>query len=62
MEIPYLREIAEGYSNGVLPAQKDEQWKNRFAQLYYRIKREMHREQENTFPRPYNKGKAGGMS
>jgi MinD superfamily P-loop ATPase len=38
MEIPYMREIAENYSNGVLPVCADEEWKNRFVQLYYRIK------------------------
>ena len=37
MEIPYLREIAENYSNGVLPVCAKEEWKNQFIQLYYRI-------------------------
>jgi len=38
MEIPYMREIAENYSNGVLPIFADEELKNRFVQLYYKIK------------------------
>lgn len=38
MEIPYLREIAESYSNGILPVQMNEDWKNEFVRLYDRIK------------------------
>jgi MinD superfamily P-loop ATPase len=38
MEIPYMREIAENYSNGVLPVCADEEWKSRFVRLYDRIK------------------------
>lgn len=38
MEIPYMRALAESYSNGVLPVQEDKDWKNRFVQLYCRIK------------------------
>lgn len=38
MEIPYMREIAESYSNGVLPVQMDKEWENKFVKLYYRIK------------------------
>jgi MinD superfamily P-loop ATPase len=38
MEIPYMREIAENYSNGVLPVQMDKGWENKFVQLYYKIK------------------------
>ena len=38
MEIPYMREIAESYSNGVLPVYMDEELKNQFVQMYYRIK------------------------
>lgn len=38
MEIPYMREIAESYSNGVLPVQMDKDWKSKFVQLYHRIK------------------------
>ena len=38
MEIPYMREIAENYSNGVLPVQMDREWENKFVQLYYKIK------------------------
>lgn len=37
MEIPFLREIAEGYSRGVLPVQTSDEWKNKFAQLYRNI-------------------------
>ncbi len=37
MEIPYMREIAEHYSNGVLPVQADEAMKERFAGMYRRI-------------------------
>jgi MinD superfamily P-loop ATPase len=38
MEIPYLREIAESYSNGVLPVQMNEELKSRFVQMYDGIK------------------------
>jgi len=38
MEIPYLREIAENYSKGVLPAQINDEWKERFVGLYDKIK------------------------
>lgn len=38
MEIPFMREIAKNYSNGVLPVCVDEEWKNRFVQLYDNIK------------------------
>ena len=38
MEIPYMREIAESYSKGVLPVHTDETLKARFVQLYDRIK------------------------
>lgn len=38
MEISYKREIAENYSKGLLPVYMDEEWKNKFIQLYYRIK------------------------
>ncbi len=38
MEIPFLREIAENYSNGVLPVQMNEELKNKFAQMYSKIK------------------------
>jgi len=37
LEIPYLRKIAENYSNGVLPVHKDEDWKRKFIQMYNRI-------------------------
>ena len=38
LEIPYLRKIAENYSNGVLPVHKDEEWKRKFVQMYDSIK------------------------
>lgn len=38
MEIPYLREIAENYSKGVLPSQVSSEWKERFVGLYDKIK------------------------
>lgn len=38
MEIPYSREIAESYSNGILPVRTNEEWKNKFVQLYEGIK------------------------
>jgi len=38
MEIPYSKEIAESYSGGTLPVQKNSQWAERFTQLYDRIK------------------------
>jgi MinD superfamily P-loop ATPase len=37
MELPYMRETAESYSNGVLPVQKDEGMKNMFADMYSKI-------------------------
>lgn len=39
MEIPYMRGIAESYSNGVLPVQVDEELRDRFVGMYERIKR-----------------------
>ncbi len=38
MEIPYMREIAEAYSNGLLPVHLDKEWENRFIRLYYNAK------------------------
>jgi MinD superfamily P-loop ATPase len=38
MEIPYMREIAESYSNGMLPVQMNEELRTRFVQLYDSIK------------------------
>ena len=38
MELPYMREIAESYSIGVLPVRMDKKWENKFVQLYDRIK------------------------
>lgn len=38
MEIPYMREIAESYSKGFLPVYMNEEWKNKFIQMYYGIK------------------------
>ncbi len=38
MEIPYMREIAESYSNGMLPVQMNKELKTRFVQMYDRIK------------------------
>ena len=38
MEIPYMREIAKNYSEGVLPVFADQKWKARFGQLYDSIK------------------------
>lgn len=39
MEMPFSREIAENYSNGILPVQRSEGWKNKFANLYEMVKR-----------------------
>ncbi len=38
LEIPYLREIAENYSKGIVPAMIKDEWKEKFAGLYNRIK------------------------
>lgn len=38
MEIPYLREIAENYSKGTVPAQISDEWRSKFIGLYDRIK------------------------
>jgi len=38
MEIPYSKEIAENYSDGILPVQSNEKWLRRFEQLYDKIK------------------------
>lgn len=38
MEIPYMREIAESYSNGMLPVQMNEELKSKFVQMYDSIK------------------------
>jgi MinD superfamily P-loop ATPase len=37
MEIPFSREIAENYSNGILPAQNNGGWKDKFIRLYEKI-------------------------
>lgn len=34
MEIPFSREIAEGYSRGVLPVHAGDEWRDRFVSLY----------------------------
>jgi MinD superfamily P-loop ATPase len=39
MEIPFSREIAEGYSVGNLLVQGDDKWKKRFQELYERIRK-----------------------
>ncbi|MCR4435784.1 MAG: ATP-binding protein [Clostridiales bacterium] len=39
MEIPFSQEIAESYSKGVLPAQNDDFWKEKFEKLYEKIER-----------------------
>ncbi|HMM01089.1 MAG TPA: ATP-binding protein [Bacilli bacterium] len=37
MEIPFLREIAENYSKGLLPVQMDAEWGYQFMQMFSRI-------------------------
>jgi MinD superfamily P-loop ATPase len=39
MEIPFSQEIAQAYSNGILPVQNNEQWKQKFAELYQKVER-----------------------
>jgi MinD superfamily P-loop ATPase len=39
MEIPFSREIAEGYSRGILPVQAGDEWRDRFVSLYQAIER-----------------------
>jgi MinD superfamily P-loop ATPase len=39
MEIPYSHEIAQAYSNGILPVQDNTHWKNQFEELYQKVKR-----------------------
>ncbi len=39
MEIPFSQEIAEGYSQGILPVQNNSMWKEKFIELYEKIKR-----------------------
>lgn len=39
MEIPFSKQIAEGYSKGVLPVQNDDLWKEKFEKLYEKIER-----------------------
>ncbi len=39
MEIPFSQEIAEGYSKGILPVQNNSMWKEKFIELYEKIKR-----------------------
>ncbi len=39
MEIPFSKEIAESYSKGMLPVQKDNLWKEKFEKLYEKIER-----------------------
>ena len=37
MEIPYSKEIAKDYSEGILPVQNNKEWAKRFVHLYKRI-------------------------
>lgn len=37
MEIPFLREIAQSYSKGILPVQDDSSWEEKFKELFRRI-------------------------
>ncbi len=39
MEIPYSQEIAQAYSNGILPVENDGDWKSKFKELYQKIER-----------------------
>jgi MinD superfamily P-loop ATPase len=39
MEIPFSREIAAAYSNGVLPVMNNSSWKQKFEELYRKIER-----------------------
>lgn len=39
MEIPFSKEIAEGYSKGILPVENNEMWKEKFTKLYEKIER-----------------------
>jgi MinD superfamily P-loop ATPase len=39
MEIPYSQEIAQAYSNGILPVENNGEWKSKFEELYQRIER-----------------------
>lgn len=39
MEIPFSQEIAQAYSNGILPVQNNMQWKQKFAELYQKVER-----------------------
>lgn len=39
MEIPFSREIAEGYSKGTLPVKNNKLWKEKFEKLYEKIER-----------------------
>jgi len=38
MEIPYSREIALAYSNGVLPVKINQEWEDKFSMLFKRVK------------------------
>ena len=39
MEIPFSKEIAEGYSKGILPVENNALWKEKFTKLYEKIER-----------------------
>ncbi len=39
MEIPYSQEIAQAYSNGMLPVQYSSQWKQKFLELHQKLER-----------------------
>lgn len=39
MEIPYSQEIAQAYSNGILPVQDNSQWKQKFSELAKKVER-----------------------
>jgi len=39
MEIPYSQEIAQAYSNGILPVENKDDWKSKFKELCQKIER-----------------------
>jgi hypothetical protein len=42
MEIPFSREIAAGYSRGVLPVRDSQEWQERFLNLFSQVKGALH--------------------
>ncbi|MCR3923020.1 MAG: ATP-binding protein [Firmicutes bacterium] len=49
LEIPFSRDIAQAYSNGILPTENSPLWRERFRQLYTMIERGVSKHEAHCF-------------